>query len=87
VTQPSVLNLNIENVFTPESVVKNSIGFQNLPGGSTLKGSMNIDLANVVVTLRHGVATRLTSANAAILGKVVTNGDHVNVEYKAERRP
>jgi len=87
VTQPSVLNLNIENVFTPESVVKNSIGFQNLPGGSTLKGSMNIDLANVVVTLRHGVATPLTSANAAILGKVVTNGDHVNVEYKAERRP
>ncbi len=85
-SQPSVLNLNIENVFTPASVVKNSIGFQNLSGGSTLKGSMNIGLTNVVVTSRQGAATPLTSANAAIVGKVVTNGDHVNVEYKAERR-
>jgi hypothetical protein len=85
-SQPSILNLNIENVFTPASIVKNSIGFQNLPGGSTLKGSMNIGLTNVVVTSRQGAATPLTNANATILGNVVTNGDHVNVEYKAERR-
>jgi hypothetical protein len=86
VSQPSVLNLNIENIFTPPSIVKNSIGFQNLSGGSTLKGSMNIGLTNVVVTSRHGAPTPLTSANAAIVGKVVTNGNNVNVEYKAERR-
>jgi hypothetical protein len=86
VSQPSILNLNIANVFTPASIVKNSIGFQNLPGGSTLKGSMNIGLTNVVVTSPHGAATPLTSGNAATVGKVVTNGDHVKVEYKAERR-
>ncbi len=82
----SILNLNIENVFTPASIVKNSIGFQNLPGGSALKGSMSIGLTNVVVTPPHGAATPLTSANAASAGNMVTNGDHMNVEYKAERR-
>ena len=75
-----------ENVFTPASVLRNSIGFQNLPGGSTLKGGMNIGLTNVMVTPPHGAAIPLTSANAAVVGKLVTNGDHVNVVHKSGQR-
>ncbi len=35
-SKKSVLNLNIENVFTPPSTLQNSIGFQNLPDGYKL---------------------------------------------------
>jgi hypothetical protein len=73
-TQQSVLNLNVENLFTPPSIEENSIGFQTLldypnsgpllPYMYTLTGSMNIRLTNVFV-----------------VGKVVTNGDDVNVKY------
>ncbi|MFI5166249.1 MAG: hypothetical protein ACHQQS_06500 [Thermoanaerobaculales bacterium] len=89
---PSVLNLELENVFTPASILDNSIGFQTLPAGYTfgsqtfpesytLTGSMNIGLTNVMVTLPDGTVTALTSENAAVAGKVVTNGHHVNVGY------
>jgi hypothetical protein len=74
-TQESMLNLNIENLFTPPPVEENSIGFEKLldypnpagatlPGIYTLKGSMNIRLTNVFV-----------------LGQAATNGKDVNVDY------
>jgi len=77
---PAVLNLNLENVFTPASLVDNSIGFQTL-NSSTLTGSMNIGLINVMLTLPNGTVTALTSANAASAGKIITNGGHINIEY------
>ena len=91
-TLPSLLNLDVENLFTPESVVANSIGFQTLPpgysqngqsfpSGYTLTGSMNISLTNVMIRLADGTTAPLTSANAAAVGKIVTNGDHVNITY------
>ncbi len=91
-TTPSVLNLNIQNLSTPPSIVENSIGFQTLPpgftqgaqtfpNGYTLTGSMNIGLSNVMVTLPNGTVTALTSATAATVGKIGTNGDHVNIHY------
>jgi hypothetical protein len=81
-TLPSVLNLSIENVFTPASIVENSIGFQTVPTtGYTLTGSMNIGLTNLLVTLPDGTVTPLTSANAATAGKIVTNGENINIVY------
>jgi hypothetical protein len=98
-TLPSEVNLNIENLFTPASIDENSIGFQTLPPGYsqstqtfptgyTLTGRMNIGLINVLVTLPDGSVTPLTSANAAVAGRVVTNGANVNVsvEYSQRRR-
>ena len=79
---PSVLNLNIENVFTPASKLENSIGFQTV-NGAPLTGSMNIGLTNIMITPANGTATALSSANAATLGDMVTNGDHVNIQYAA----
>ena len=38
---------------------------------------MNIGLSNVMVTLPSGTATALTSANAAAVGKIGTNGGQV----------
>ncbi len=38
-TQPGILNLNIENVFTPASLVGNSIGFQTVNGSPLGHGS------------------------------------------------
>jgi hypothetical protein len=73
--QKSVLNLNIENLFTPPPLEENSIGFETLvnypnagpalPSTYTLTGCMHINLTNVFV-----------------LGKVVTGGDDVNINYK-----
>jgi uncharacterized protein (TIGR03437 family) len=77
---PSVLNLNLENVFTPASTLDNSIGFQ-IVNGTALTGTMNIGLTNVMITPPNGTATALTSANAATLGKVITNGNNVNITY------
>jgi uncharacterized protein (TIGR03437 family) len=77
---PSVLNLNIENVFTPVSTFGNSIGFQNV-NGTALTGNMNIGLTNVMLTLPNGSVMPLTNADAASVGKVITNGDHVNITY------
>ena len=78
---PSVLNLNLENVVTPQSLEENPIGFQNLPDGSTLAGSMNIGLTNVMVTMPDGTVTALTGENAGVVGKVAINGAQINVSY------
>ncbi len=86
---PSVLNLDIENLSSPPSVVGNSIGFQTLPpgfaldsqtfpSGYTLTGSMNISLNNVTLRSTNGSATTLTSGNAGTVGKLATNGANVN---------
>ncbi len=91
-TQPSLLNLYIENLSTPPSVGENSIGFQTLPAGFadgsqtfpsayTLTGSMNITLSNTTLLLPNGTVTALTSANAASVGKIGTNGGPVNLNY------
>jgi uncharacterized protein (TIGR03437 family) len=79
-TLPSVLNLNVENVFTPASKLENSIGFQTV-NGTPLTGTMNIGLTNVMLTLPNGTVTPLTGANAATAGNVTTNGNNVNVVY------
>jgi hypothetical protein len=95
-TKDSVVKLNIENLFTPVSIVENSIGFQilpagypitlpdgstmNLPADYTLTGSMKIGLTNVWLTLPDGRVKALTSANADAVGKIETNGDNVNLD-------
>jgi len=79
-TLPSVLNLNIENISTPASKLENSIGFQTV-NGAPLTGSMNIGLTNVTITPSNGSATVLSSANAATLGDIVTNGSNVAIAY------
>jgi len=90
----SVMNLKVENLWSPASVVHNSIGFETLPAGYlfgtappgfplpyTLTGSMNIELTNVMLTPPNGTATLLTSTNATTLGNVTTNGVNVNLNY------
>jgi uncharacterized protein (TIGR03437 family) len=79
-TLASVLNLNIENVFTPASSLQNSIGFQTV-NGTPLTGSMNIGLTNIMITPTKGTATALSSTNAASLGDIVMNGSNVSVGY------
>jgi hypothetical protein len=78
--QPSVLNLNLENVSTPPSTLDNPIGFQTV-SDSPLPGSMNIALTNVMLTQSNGAVTPLTSANAGSLGKIKTNGSHIDITY------
>jgi len=96
-TLPSVVNLKIENVFTPQSIVDNSIGFQTLPSkfsyvdsnGNTvilrkpftLKGTMNIDVTNVFIKLPDGIWVPLWGFDAGSVGRVITNGDNVDVDY------
>ena len=91
-TLPSVLNLNIDNLWSPPSVVQNSIGFQTLPAGFTagsqtfptaytLTGTMNINLSNVMVTSPSGARSTLTSTNAAAVGKIGTNGANIGLHY------
>jgi uncharacterized protein (TIGR03437 family) len=77
---PSVLNLKIENVSSPVSKFENSIGFQTV-NGTTLTGTMNIGMTNVMLRLPNGTVTALTSANAGSLGQITTNGNNVNVTY------
>ena len=77
---PSVLNLNLENVFTPASKLENSIGFQTV-NGTPLTGTMSIGLTNVMITPPNGTATALTSANAATLAGLITNGGPLNIQY------
>jgi uncharacterized protein (TIGR03437 family) len=79
-SQQSVLNLILENIFTPAPLLQNEIGFQTV-SGVTLLGTMNIGLTNIMITPANGTATALTSANAATLGDIVTNGTNVDVAY------
>jgi uncharacterized protein (TIGR03437 family) len=76
----SVVNLNIENVFTPASRLANEIGFQTV-SGTTLLGNMNIGLTNIMITPANGTATALSSTNASTLGDIATNGAHLNIVY------
>jgi hypothetical protein len=92
-TDPSFVHLEIENLFTPPSLVGNSIGFQTLPpgyeqgdgqkfpDGLTLGGEMQVGLTNVF--LRHHEAwVPLTRGTARSPGKVSTNGKNVDVIYR-----
>jgi hypothetical protein len=95
-TTPSVLNLNIENVFSPPSIVNSSIGFQTLPAGFTffdqsfpdeyvLPGSININLTNLFATAPGRLPVPITSQNTAAIGGIAINsadGSTVNVNYK-----
>jgi lysophospholipase L1-like esterase len=85
----STLNLNVENVFTPASVLDNSIGFQTREDQVTaLHGGMKIGLRNIILTLPDGTITPLTQASAGFAGKIGINGDNVNVDYgDGEERP
>ena len=76
----SLLNLRIENVFTPPSLVENSIGFQTVDG-TALTGVMHIALANVFVRQPDGTVRLLTGANPDVVGGVTTRGDRVYVRY------
>jgi hypothetical protein len=96
-TLPSVLNLNIENLCTPASLQPNSIGFLTIPAGFasefptngdntfptnyTLTGSMNIGLTNVIIQSTNGTVNPLTSANAAAVAELITNGANINLSY------
>ncbi len=93
----SVLNLKIENLYSPQSIVENSIGFETIPAGYianatdtvsyfpknyTLKGSMNIELTNVWIKLPIGIVLPLTNSfGGEWLGKISTNGAGVQVKY------
>jgi hypothetical protein len=94
--QSSSLSLKIENLYSPESIVKNSIGFEILPAGYianatdsasyfptdyTLKGLMHIDLANVWIKSRDGVVQAILSWPAAeLFGNLSVHGD-VDMNY------
>jgi hypothetical protein len=96
-TQPAVLKLNIENLCTPASVWSNSVGFLNIPAGFvyefpegvtntnatgfTLAGSMYIGFSNVIIQTPDGTVNPLTSANAAIVAGLITNGTNINLSY------
>ena len=96
-TLPSVLNLNIENLCTPAAIQKNSIGFYTaraplayvFPEGVTntfttnytFTGSMNIGLTNVIIQSSNGTVNPLTSANAATVAELITNGDNLTLSY------
>jgi lysophospholipase L1-like esterase len=78
----SVLNLRIENFFSPASVLENSIGFQTLDDGvTTLTGTMNIRLNNVFLTLPDGTLVRLDNQDAGFAGKIGTNGGGIDIDY------
>jgi hypothetical protein len=94
--QCSYMALKIENLYSPQSIVKNSIGFQSLPpeyiangtdtvsyfpAGYTLKGTMNIELTNILIKDPIGFILPLTNFDADSFGKVKTNGADVNVKY------
>jgi hypothetical protein len=94
--QSSAVSLKIENLYSPQSVIANSIGFERLPAGYiangtdgvsyfptdyTLTGSMKIDMNNVWIKSRDGFALPLVNPfEADWFGKVLTNGD-VDVKY------
>jgi hypothetical protein len=94
--QKSSLNLKIENLYSPQSIINNSIGFEIIPHGYianatdtvsyfptdfTLRGSMKIDLTNVWIKSRDGFVLPLINPfEAEWFGKVLTNGD-VDVKY------
>jgi hypothetical protein len=97
--QSSAVSLKIENLYSPQSIIKNSIGFEKLPAGYiangtdtvsyfptdyTLQGSMKIDLTNVWIKTQDGFVLPLLSPfEADWIGKVLTNGA-ADVKYSLE---
>ena len=91
--QPSHVSLNIDNLYSPASLVENSIGFQTLPdpyptqtgetipGGFALWGTMNVNLTNISIRQPHGLALPLVNFDGADVGKISTHGSVVNVNY------
>ena len=93
----SVVKLKIENLYSPQSVIKNSIGFETIPAGYianatdtvsyfptnyTLTGCMDIQMTNVWIKLPFGPVVPLTNSfEAEWLGKITTNGAGVEVKY------
>jgi hypothetical protein len=91
----SELNLNFENLFSPASIIENSIGFQNLPAGytqdgqtiaatTTLSGNMSIGMTNVFIKLPEGIWIPLLGFDAASAGEIGTNGANVDVSYNLD---
>ncbi len=90
---PSCVSLNIENLYSPVSLVENSIGFQTLPdpypsqtngtitGGFNLFGKMNINLTNILIKQPYGLVLPLLNFDGPYLGKISTHGSVVNVNY------
>ncbi len=84
--QPSYVSLNIENLYSPVSLVENSIGFQTLPdpyptqtnetitGDFALWGKMNVNLANVLIKQPTGLPFE-----GSWSGNISTHGSVVNV--------
>jgi hypothetical protein len=96
-TLPSVLNLNIENLCSPASILSNSIGFLSVrtnfayefPAGTTnyftngytFTGSMHIGMTNVILQSTDGTVNPLTSANTTTVELLLTNGADINLSY------
>ncbi len=96
-TLPSVLNLNIENLCSPASILSNSIGFLSVPtnfayefpagttnyftNGYTFTGNMHIGMTNVILQSTNGTVNPLTSAKAAAVAELLTNGSNINLSY------
>jgi hypothetical protein len=90
---PSVMSLNIENLYSPVSLVQNSIGFQSLPPdyvtqtdetiatAFTLVGKINVNLTNIFIREKGGFVVPLLGFDGASLGNVSTHGDNVKVRY------
>jgi hypothetical protein len=89
----SLLNLQIENLFSPVSQAQNSVGFEILEPGYTLggadpgvplpytlTGSMNVSFKNVFLRKDDGLWLPLLEFDATSTGKIYPNGN-VNLKY------
>lgn len=95
--QSSSVSLKIENLYSPQSLIENSIGFETLPAGYidsgddtvshfptdyTLTGSMHVDLTNVLIRLPIGIVLPLVNGlDPTRIGRISTNGADVSVNY------
>jgi hypothetical protein len=89
----SYMALNIENLYSPVSLVQNSIGFESLPANYvtqtdetianafTLIGKINVNLTNIFIRENGGFVVPLLGFDGAYVGNVSTHGDDVNVKY------
>ena len=91
-TDTSAVHLRIENLFSPVSLVDNSIGFETLPAGYTqdgqifdgeyaLKGDIRVELTNVFLEVDEGSWVPLTQSDGDRIGRIETYGHHVDVTY------
>ena len=82
---PSQLFLNIESLFTPPSIVNNSIGFQTLPDtsavlpGYTLQGTIKVGMVGVWGKQPGGGLRLLSPADPTAVGTIATNGADVHI--------